>query len=170
MNKKNLNKSINLVNVFNNILIEKNLLKSKQYVLLAVSGGQDSMCLLFILFQLQKQWICHLNVLYCHHLWQKESFYVMNHIFKILFLLKLPIYFPISLKKLLNENKARNWRHSSYERISHFYEYKIIITGHTGSDRIETLLFNFFRGSGTEGIHSIDWKTPIFFNKTKTFF
>lgn len=170
MNKKNLNKSINLVNVFNNILIKKNLLESKQNILVTISGGQDSMCLLFIMLQLQKQWNWQFNILYCDHLWQKESFYVMHNIFKIVFLLKLPIYLPISLKKLLSENKARNWRYSSYERISIFYNYKIIITGHTASDRIETLLFNFFRGSGTEGIHSIDWKKPIFFNKTKIFF
>ncbi|MGB3265819.1 MAG: ATP-binding protein, partial [Microcoleus sp.] len=36
-----------------------------------------------------------------------------------------------------------------------------IVTGHTASDRAETLLYNLIRGSGADGLSALTWTRPI---------
>lgn len=150
-------KTIELVNFLHHLVIKKKLLKSNQSIILAISGGQDSITLLFIFIQLKNQWNWKLNIIYCNHLWQKDSFYTMLHLFKLAYLLNLPIYLAVTLQKVLTEQKARIWRSLTFQRITVFYILRVIITGHSKSDRIETGFFNLFRGSGTKGISSLNW-------------
>jgi tRNA(Ile)-lysidine synthase TilS/MesJ len=39
--------------------------------------------------------------------------------------------------------------------------YTHVATGHTASDVVETLLFNLFRGGGTDGMQALAWKRPL---------
>ena len=150
-------KTIELVNFLHQLVIKKKLLKSNQSMILAISGGQDSISLLFIFIQLKDQWNWKLSIIYCNHLWQKDSFYTMLHLFKLSYLLNVPLYLAVTLQKVLTEQKARNWRSLTFQRITGFYLFSIIITGHSKSDRIETGFFNLFRGSGTQGVGSFNW-------------
>ena len=150
-------KTIELVNFLHQLLIKKKLLKSNQSLILAISGGQDSISLLFIFIQLKDQWNWKLSIIYCNHLWQKDSFYTMLHLFKLSYLLDLPLYLAVTLQKVLTEQKARNWRSLTFQRITGFYLFSVIVTGHSKSDRIETGFFNLFRGSGTQGVSSLNW-------------
>ena len=170
MNKKLLQRSFNLVNILNRILKEKNLIIPNQFILLAISGGQDSSCLLMIFFQIRIQWNLKLSIVYCNHFWQKDSFYGMKNIFNLMFSFKLCTYFSLSLRNLKTEQEARLWRYFCYERISCFYNIQTIATGHTGSDKLETFLFNLFRGTSPQGIISLNWQKYITFNKFKLFF
>ena len=159
-------KTIELVNFLHQLVIKKKLLKSNQSLILAISGGQDSISLLFIFIQLKDQWNWKLSIIYCNHLWQKDSFYTMLHLFKLSYLLDLPLYLAVTLQKVLTEQKARNWRSLTFQRITGFYLFSVIVTGHSKSDRIETGFFNLFRGSGTQGVGSLNW-TKV---KTKDYF
>ena len=150
-------KTIELVNFLHQLVIKKKLLKSNQSIILAISGGQDSISLLFIFIQLKDQWNWKLSIIYCNHLWQKDSFYTMLHLFKLSYLLKVPLYLAVTLQKVLTEQKARNWRSLTFQRITGFYLFSVIVTGHSKSDRIETGFFNLFRGSGTQGVGSLNW-------------
>ena len=150
-------KTIELVNFLHHLINEKKLLISNQSIVLAVSGGQDSICLFFIFLQLKTQWGWNFSLVYCNHLWQKDSFYTMLHLFKLAYLLNVPVYFTITLQKILSEQKARNWRSLTFQRITQFYFFSVIVTGHSKSDQIETGLFNIFRGSGTKGVSSLNW-------------
>ena len=165
-------KTIELVNFLEHLINKKTLVKSNQSIILAISGGQDSISLLFIFIQLKNQWNWKLNIIYCNHLWQKDSFYTMLHLFKLAYLLNLPIYLAVTLQKVLTEQKARNWRSLTFQRITGFYLFSVIVTGHSKSDRIETGLFNLFRGSGTQGVGSLNWTKVIlknsFFKLNKT--
>ena len=150
-------KTIELVNFLHQLVIKKKLLKSNQSMILAISGGQDSISLLFIFIQLKDQWNWKLSIIYCNHLWQKDSFYTMLHLFKLSYLLNIPLYLAVTLQKVLTEQKARNWRSLTFQRITGFYLFSVIVTGHSKSDRIETGFFNLFRGSGTQGVGSLNW-------------
>ena len=165
-------KTIELVNFLEHLINKKTLVKSNQSIILAISGGQDSISLLFIFIQLKNQWNWKLNIIYCNHLWQKDSFYTMLHLFKLAYLLNIPIYLAVTLQKVLTEQKARNWRSLTFQRITGFYLFSVIVTGHSKSDRIETGLFNLFRGSGTQGVGSLNWTKVIlknyFFKLNKT--
>ena len=159
-------KTIELVNFLHQLVIKKKLLKSNQSLILAISGGQDSISLLFIFIQLKDQWNWKLSIIYCNHLWQKDSFYTMLHLFKLSYLLNQDLYLAVTLQKVLTEQKARNWRSLTFQRITGFYLFSVIVTGHSKSDRIETGFFNLLRGSGTQGVGSLNW-TKV---KTKDYF
>lgn len=155
--KSKIIKNIYLIKKIAFFLKQQKLVKTNQKILLAISGGQDSVCLFFIFLQLKNQWNWFLGIIYCNHLWQKDSFYSFWHNLKISYLFHIPIYLFVPSTRILTEEKARTWRHYTFQRITLFYSYEIIITAHTGSDRIETLFFNLMRGSGTEGLFSLKW-------------
>ncbi len=53
------------------------------------------------------------------------------------------------------EQAGRLARYEEYERVAHERGFDAIATGHTGTDRVETLLMNLFRGAGLRGLSSI---------------
>ena len=143
-------------------LLQKEIVKPNQTLLLMTSGGQDSICLLLIFLQFQNKWNFNLGLIWCNHLWQSKSFYSTKHLFKIAHLLHLPIYYTLPLFPISNERLARNWRYSSTYKIAQFHQYNIVVTGHTGSDRVETMVFNLVRGSGGIGLCSLNEKRMFF--------
>ena len=155
MNKKN-KSSLILVNKVRNFIVKKNLAFGKENILIAFSGGQDSLCLTFLMLQFKNQFEFSFGLLYCNHLWYLDNIYKLSHLLKISFILYKSIFFTIASKKKFTESKARVWRYSIAYRISFFYNYKMILTGHTLTDQIETLLLNLFRSSSKGGITSLD--------------
>jgi tRNA(Ile)-lysidine synthetase-like protein len=155
--KKKSKKNIDLINQIAGKLNEKKLLQTNQNVLVSVSGGQDSSCLIILFLQLKKQWNLNVGLLWCNHLWQIDAFFITKHIFNICFLLNLPIYFNITIEKIFTEQTARNWRYEKFHRHYKFYSYDVILTGHTASDQIETLLFHLLRGSSPKGLCALNW-------------
>jgi tRNA(Ile)-lysidine synthase TilS/MesJ len=141
-------KSIQLINTIKIFIIKRNLLQPNQSILLAMSGGQDSIYLLIIFFILKKQWDLNINVLYCNHLWQQNSLYTYFHISKISFCLNIEVLFSITLKDLKSEEQSRYWRSKNYYRLIEFKNSSTIGTGHTLTDQIETFFFNTIRGTG----------------------
>ena len=154
-------KSIELVCFLQTIINQKDLLKPNQSMILSVSGGQDSITLFFIFLQLKEQWDWKYKILYCNHLWQKDSFYTILHLFKLAYLLNIPICLTFTLQKIFTEQFARDWRSLTFQRITEFYFLNIILTGHSKSDRVETGLFNLFRGSSTKGVSSLNWTKSV---------
>jgi tRNA(Ile)-lysidine synthase len=136
-------------------LLRKEIVRPNQTLLLMISGGQDSICLLVIFLQFRNKWNFNLGLIWCNHLWQSKSFYSTRHLFKMAHLLHLPIYYTLPLTPIANECLARNWRYKSTKKIAEFYQYKIVVTGHTASDRVETMVLNLIRGSGGAGLYSL---------------
>lgn len=167
-------KTIEVVNFLHYHVNQQKLLKPNQSIVLAISGGQDSITLFFMLLQLKDQWSWKLSIVYCNHLWQEDSFYTMLHLFKLAYLLNIRIYLTVTLQKILTEQKARNWRSLIFQRITGFYFFSAILTGHSKSDRVETGLFNIFRGCSTKGVGSLNWTKVVskesFFKLSKTQF
>ena len=163
----NRERSVELVNCISVLLRERCSLTSHISVLLSVSAGQDSVCLLAIITQIQAQQQSCVGTVSCNHLWQEDSFYSLFHVSRICLLLNQSFYFvPAVLRGTgSNESAARIWRHNTVQRIAGFYQYRAVWTGHTGSDRTETLLFNLMRGSGKRGLSSLHWSrflTPCY--------
>ncbi|MFW6156715.1 MAG: tRNA lysidine(34) synthetase TilS [Armatimonadota bacterium] len=53
------------------------------------------------------------------------------------------------------EQAGRFARYEEYERVAQERGFDAVATGHTGTDRVETLLMNLFRGAGLRGLSSI---------------
>jgi tRNA(Ile)-lysidine synthase len=154
-----------IINLFTKIIRKRKLILSNQHLMLAISGGQDSLCLLVLIFVIKNQWCLSFYSTYCNHFWQINSFFLNFHLLKMHYLIKVQIIITVPFDFLKTEDKSRVWRYSQFERIRILYKFDAIITGHTKSDTTETFLFNIFRGCGISHLSSISWKKKIVFKK-----
>ena len=161
MARKSVYRSIDIVNSVSKLISTNQLIKTKDRLLLATSGGQDSISLLVVLNQLTFQMNLHLTLFWCHHLWQIDSFYLMRQMAKTSFLFKMDSCFVVTPKPVSSELLARNWRYSCSYRVSVFYNCHKISLAHSGSDRVETILLNLMRGTGTAGLSPLHWTKTI---------
>lgn len=91
----------------------KKLQRNNKNFLITFSGGQDSITLLVLLFGIQSQNLLKLNLLWNHHLWHKDSFFITRHIFKLSFLFKTTAHNAI----YLSTNQSQRFRFASYALI-----------------------------------------------------
>ena len=129
--------------------------------LIAFSGGQDSLFLIILMLQFIHQFNSYFGLIYCNHLWHLSNLYKLSHLLKIDFIINKSLFFSITSKKYFTEKKARIWRYSITYRVSQFYNYPVIFTGHTLTDQAETLLLNLFRSSSKDGVTSLFLKQFI---------
>ncbi|MFB2875896.1 tRNA lysidine(34) synthetase TilS [Floridanema aerugineum] len=142
-------------------LRQRRLLPKNQSILIAVSGGQDSLCLTKLLIDLQSKWQWKLAICHCDHRWRKDSEANANHVEKLAQNWQLPFYLQITNQELKSEAAAREWRYQALINIAQTHNYNYIVTGHTASDRAETLLYNLTRGSGADGLQSLTWQRSL---------
>ena len=155
---KSIHRSVDLVNSVKKALATNQLISRTDRVLISISGGQDSICLLVILNHLYSQMELHLGLVWCHHLWQIDSFSLMRQMTKISFLFQLNSCFAITPHFVFSELLARNWRHNCNYRICSFYNYYKISLAHSANDKVETILLNLMRGTGVTGLSPLNWE------------
>ena len=149
---KKIKTSLLLINRIRSFIIKANSIISNRNILISFSGGQDSICLMVLFLQLARQFDLYFGLVYCNHLWTLNSLYKFPHILKIIFNISKNSFFAIATKKKFNEKNSRIWRYFTLYRISQFYSYKVVATGHTRTDQVETLLLNLFRSAGKNGV------------------
>lgn len=148
---------LQFVNSINQKIEEEKLIRAEKNFLALVSGGQDSMCLVLILYLLKNQIEFEFDLIWMNHFWQKSSFFTMLHISRLSRSFSSRALFWLAFTETLSEQRARDWRHSATQRTHAFYQYNICAQGHTKSDRIETVLFNLVRGAGLSGVSALHW-------------
>lgn len=136
---------------------KNNLIDKNKKVVVALSGGVDSMSLLDILTKLgYSTVIAHVN-----HNVRTQSKDEMEYIKE--FALKNNIPFEcIILDKIENENfheKARNLRYQFFMDVAKKYNTDTIATAHHADDFVETILMKITRGSNLYGYSGINKKT-----------
>ena len=164
------NKSLRVVNKVKQLLLKKNLLQPQRKILLTISGGQDSIFILLLLFLIRKQWNIDFSALYCNHLWSNQSLYSYNHVFKVTYCLTIPICYSIPEYFLGSEEESRIWRSKNYYRLQQFLLCSSLMSGHTLTDQVETFFFNTIRGSSILGSSSLKLKRKFFNRKEIDFF
>ncbi len=142
-------------------LRDRALLPKGQGILIAVSGGQDSLCLAKLLLDLQPKWQWQLALAHCDHGWRVDSQANAAYVEELATTWKLPYHLRVADRPLVGEAAARQWRYESLGEIAQAVGYSYITTGHTASDRAETLLYNLVRGSGADGLQALTWQRPL---------
>nr|YP_010903818.1 lysidine synthase [Hypnea musciformis]WCH56869.1 lysidine synthase [Hypnea musciformis] len=137
------------------IFLSKNKL---QAILIAISGGQDSICLINLIENFQKKYRKELSITYIYidHQWTKNSQRQIKHLINIIkeTTKKFVIY---QINQLTNsELKARELRYNILIKYSEQYKYTHIITAHTQTDKTETFLQHIIRGTSLNGITSFN--------------
>ena len=111
---------------------------TRQYPLIAFSGGQDSF---WLLLKYLKVGIVHLN-----HLLQQDNFITAKNYIKIQFYLKYQSHLSLPCYKLKNENNSCCWRYTTFLRILKIYQYYDLAVAKSGTDHYEHFFLNLFRG------------------------
>ncbi|MDB9528864.1 tRNA lysidine(34) synthetase TilS [Oscillatoria sp. CS-180] len=130
-------------------------------ILVAVSGGQDSQCLLRLLIDLQSKWGWQLQAVHCNHRWRTDANDNADFVAQVLQRWHIPYTLETAEQPPKSEAAARQWRYQVFEKIANQTGYTHIVTGHTASDRAETLLYNLVRGSGADGLQALAWRRSL---------
>ncbi|MEO1004870.1 MAG: tRNA lysidine(34) synthetase TilS [Cyanobacteria bacterium J06638_38] len=141
-------------------LRQRSLLPPGAKVLVAVSGGQDSLCLGKLLLDLRSKWNWQLAIAHCDHQWSTDAG-IAARVESVANSWQLPCYLKIAPSLKETEAAARKWRYQALIEIAQEQEFKYIVTGHTKSDRAETLLYNLIRGAGADGLAALTWQRPL---------
>ncbi len=139
----------------------RHLFERNQRLLVAVSGGQDSLCLIKLLLDLQSKWGWDLGIAHCDHRWRSDSEANAHHVENLARSWDIPFYLETANKPINSEAAARDWRYQALSAIAQANNYQYIVTGHTASDRAETLLYNLIRGTGADGLQALTWQRPL---------
>ncbi len=127
--------------------------KYGEAVVVAVSGGPDSMALLNILLELRNFLDLEIICAHIHHNVRSES--DVEKRFVENFCKKNKIVFEwLKIEEYGDDNfhnEARNIRYKYLKKIAKKHEAKYIFTAHHGDDLIETILMRIVRGSTLKG-------------------
>ncbi len=143
------------------LLAEPQLLPRGERLLLAVSGGADSMALTGLLLDLRRRHGWDLHLWHGDHGWHPDAGRIAGELAAWAAQADLPIAVSAASPPPDGEEAARRWRYASLERQARERGCGRVLTGHTGSDRAETLLFNLARGSDLAGLSSLRRCRPL---------
>jgi tRNA(Ile)-lysidine synthase len=141
-------------------LRRRQLLAKAQHLLVAVSGGQDSLCLTKLLLDLQPKWGWRIAIAHCDHRWPADVG-IAEHVQQIAQSWAIPFYLKTAPEVKKSEAAARQWRYQALIEIAQAHGYQDVVTGHTKSDRAETVLYNLIRGAGADGFSALTWQRPL---------
>jgi tRNA(Ile)-lysidine synthase len=130
---------------------------SNKRVLLAVSGGPDSVAMLLAFTELSEPMNLHLRVATIDHGLRPDSWDDCLFVSDLSKQLGLKC---VMQKVIINnsnglEAAARKERYQSLERIARDGNEQVIATAHTLEDQVETILMRLGRGAGTRGLRGI---------------
>lgn len=147
-------------------ILEEKLIQRGDTIIVAVSGGPDSIALLHGLCQLRSryQWnvvAAHLNHGFRGQDADEDACYVEN----IAKALKIPSYIKkINVPEWMKEwgmgpqEAARILRYNFLKEVAGEFSNSIIATAHQADDQVETILMRIIRGCGLEGLAGIPMK------------
>lgn len=156
----------NLIKKVQNTCFQNNLFKGGDKILLAVSGGPDSVCLLDIFSRLQKKYsleliIAHVN----YNLRGEDSEKDEKFVRKLAKKYGIEIFtLTPTLSRLqerghsISENYLRNTRYEFFETLRAKNDFNLIAVAHNLDDQVETFLMRIIRGSGMSGLTAMKFK------------
>jgi tRNA(Ile)-lysidine synthase len=144
-------------------LQEHHLTTSRKPLLVAVSGGPDSVCLLHILDSIKKVSGLKLHVAHLdHQLRDNESVADAQYVLDLCHKLGIPVTIEQSNvrayqkeHKLSLEEAAREVRYSFFSEVAQSIGAEYVVIGHTLDDHVETIILNLLRGTGTRGLRGL---------------
>ena len=140
--------------------IEKHhMLKAGDRVIAGISGGADSVCLLFVLLEWAKRKPLELSVVHVNHGIRPDADKDATYVEKLCREngLKFYLYYEdvpalAAKEKCSLEEAGRKVRYQAFEAAADACK---IAVAHNANDCSETMLFHLFRGSGLRGLGSI---------------
>lgn len=135
---------------------------SNKTILLALSGGPDSIYLFHLILSLMKKNNLNLICLHVNHGLRKESLIEEEYLKELCYKNNIPIEVKV-IKSYKNnkftEEEARNERYLFFDEMINKYNSKSLLTAHHNDDLLETILMRLIRGSSLKGYAGIKRKS-----------
>lgn len=141
---------------------EFHMLEQGDRIVVGVSGGADSVCLLMVLWELGKEKDIQLYGVHVNHLLRQEAQEEEDYVKELCDRLGIPFR---SFRKDVAayakemscslEEAGRHYRYQCFEQVCEEEHCQKIAVAHHQNDRAETLLFHLVRGTGMKGLGSI---------------
>ena len=149
-----------------NTVTRYNLINKGDKIVVGVSGGSDSVALLYLLNSLRKELRISLCISHLDHKLIKDSYKDKEFVEGLAKELKLPIITAqINVKELARrgspEEIARNARLGFFFKVAKDTKANKIALGHNLDDQAETVLMRILRGTGLYGLSGILPKRKI---------
>ncbi len=138
-----------------------NLLQDNDTIVIGLSGGPDSMCLLNIILSLNRK----INIICAHinHGLRKESLkeqeFITDYCQDKNLILETTTFSKKSNEEDYNEQELREKRYDYFAEVIKKYNAKYLFTAHHGDDLIETILMRISRGSNLQGYSGFQVKS-----------
>lgn len=143
------------------------LISNGDKLVLGVSGGPDSMCMLNVLKEIQENGTLDFEITVAHinHMIREEAREDENYVKKYCKENGINFYSrSIDVEKIANTNKigteeaGRNERYKFFDEILRKTASSKIAIAHNKNDNAETVIMNIIRGSGVSGLKGIEAK------------
>ena len=148
-----------------------NLIEDGDKIILAVSGGPDSISMLDILYKIKQNESINFEIIVAHvnHMIREESMEDAMYVKEFCDKRNIEFYLKsIDVKKIANNNKIGTEEAGRKERYGFFNELakktsanKIAIA-HNKNDNVETVFMHILRGTGINGLKGIEHKRGMY--------
>ncbi len=152
-----------LISEVESFLKKYDLLQPNTNVIVAFSGGYDSMCLLHIMKKISQNYKINLYAIHLNHNWRgeesdKEELSCKDFCKDINFYSeKLPTTIAHT------ETAAREARYDFFKNCAKKFNSKVILTAHNANDNAETVFYRIIKGTGITGLEGIHERRDIFY-------
>ena len=146
-------------------LKKSGLIKKNEKILIAFSGGPDSVFLYNLLNFLKEEYFLEISLTYINHNLREDVKDDLKFVKNFSEENEVPLYIEsVNVRKYATDNKksielsARELRYEAIEKVLQNINYDKIATGHNLDDNIETFIFRLLRGTSLKGLKGIPEK------------
>lgn len=133
------------------------LIKRGSRLLIGVSGGPDSLALLYFFVRRRNDWRLTLSAAHVDHMFRKESLEEMKYVEEICRQWEVPFFgkridVPAEVEKRKGnpQDLARQMRYAFFREVMEKNGIETLALAHHGDDQMETMLMRMTRGSSVE--------------------
>ena len=141
--------------MFNKFIEKYKLIEKKDNILLAFSGGPDSVYMLEQLLSIKDEYELTLHLGYVNHNLRKDVNRDIEFVKKIAEKYNIEYSILDIYMDKFSESLARELRYEKLEDLKTKLGFNKIATGHNKSDNAETIIFRIIRGTSIDGLKGI---------------
>lgn len=152
-----------LLHSLHGFILRHRLIQQGEKILLAVSGGIDSVVLLDLLCELRKSLKFDLATVHCNHRLRGQESDDDETFVRTLakergldcYVTRVETKIIAEAEKISIQEAARNARYAFFSELRRYHGFHKIATAHNADDNAETIIFNLIRGTGIRGLTGI---------------
>ncbi len=152
-----------MINKFINYIKDNSLLDNGDKVLVGLSGGPDSVCLLHLLHSIKNTYSLKIGAAHINHMLRgdealKDEEYAKNLCKSLgieFYSTRLDIEKIAKERGVSTETAGRDERYRFFNEVKDKEGYTKIATAHNANDQAETIIMRMMRGTGLEGLGGI---------------